>query len=197
LNSPKYDNCTVTSFDVALYATDNILILSLLNNIKSVNAVELGADLEATTDGGWTALQCAVEERHQVVSMLLDNGAESNTAGDDGGTPLHMAALAGPCSIVRLLLEKGASVDAKTDDDRTPLHYAAMGGYCGIARLLLVSGANPKAKNARGQVPLQTAAEHDHLAVLRLLINWTDPKTKQRASRELTPADGAMTASRR
>ena len=49
-----------------------------------------------------------------VVSYLLDKGANISSVTQRGETPLHYAARAGHPNIMRLLLDNGAQLDAKS-----------------------------------------------------------------------------------
>jgi len=49
-----------------------------------------------------------------IVSYLLDKGADPNSTTQRGETPLHYAARAGQPNIMRLLLDNGAELDAKS-----------------------------------------------------------------------------------
>ena len=49
-----------------------------------------------------------------MVTLLLDSGAELENHTRDGLTPLHCAARSGHDQVVDLLVERGAAVDSKT-----------------------------------------------------------------------------------
>ena len=66
--------------------------------------------------GGETPLHIALSHIHdQVVTLLLQHGAEVNKANSNGDTPLHRAAIHGRVSVLKLLLQHGASVNTAND----------------------------------------------------------------------------------
>ena len=73
-------------------------------------AINLGADLNATTLFSATVLQQAInEEKIEVVKLLLKNGADVNyRASDEDLTPLMYAINSGNTTMVTLLLDNGA-----------------------------------------------------------------------------------------
>jgi ankyrin repeat protein len=61
-----------------------------------------------------TALMCAAEFWHtEIVSLLIELGADIHAKDDDGKTALMSAAESGHTEIVSLLLDLGADIDAK------------------------------------------------------------------------------------
>lgn len=75
-------------------------------------AVQIGADLNATTMFTRTVLQEAIsEEKIDAVRLLLDNGVDVNyRVSDEDLTPLMYAINTGNKEIVSLLLENGADI---------------------------------------------------------------------------------------
>ena len=51
----------------------------------------------------------------QIVSLLLDNGADPNQKDIHGWTPLHRAALWGYVDIAKMLIENGANINASEE----------------------------------------------------------------------------------
>jgi hypothetical protein len=61
----------------------------------------------------------ALHDRLEVVSLLLDKGADVNRTSRDGGTALHAAAFLGRETVVKLLLEKGADAYLRNQNGQT------------------------------------------------------------------------------
>ncbi|KAJ3103168.1 hypothetical protein HDU96_009385 [Phlyctochytrium bullatum] len=115
-----------------------------------------------------------------MVSMLLQHGADPNLEGIDGETPLHAACRRIACgcdvSSIAILLKNGADELKYSAILAAPLHYvvAARGGdgpfRVKAARLLLESGADPDQPNARGRSPLHYACKYENDEMIRLLL---------------------------
>jgi ankyrin repeat protein len=105
---------------------------------------ERGADVNLPVpDTGETPLHAALcstrPAQHQVVKVLLANGADPNRAAKNavesgafmrdsrtkGETPLHRAAAFAGEDTIRLLLNAGAKIDAKDGNGDTPLSWAS------------------------------------------------------------------------
>jgi len=101
--------------------------------------LEHGADAQAKTDAGLTALHYAAFKGNlTTVRSFLEAGAAVNAADDRGLTPLMMAAnsKSKDPEVVRLLLDHGADIQAKDDLGRTPADWARIGGRPEIVKLL-------------------------------------------------------------
>ena len=107
----------------------------------------------------------------QVVSVLLELGADPVTPRHLGASPLHIACLSGFDNAVRMLL---SGLYYKVDDygeqirpgvhavdgfRRTPLHRASIKGHGQVAKTLLRFGADPLARDKSGKSSLQVALE--------------------------------------
>ena len=130
-----------------------------------------------------------------VVSTLIARGADVNSRGVDGITPLHCAILGGMMSTVRILLSKGADVKCQfvvnaSDSDGsagllaglcplgiTPLHMAAHVEEVNIEclGLLLAAGSNVNEQSSSGVTALHFAASRASVeATIFLLSNGAD-----------------------
>ena len=84
----------------------------------------------------------ASRENKEIVSLLLDRGADINAVGGDYGTALGAAAFTGEEKIVSLLLDRGADINAVGGKYGTALGVAAFTGEEKIVALLLDRGAD-------------------------------------------------------
>ena len=110
--------------------------------------LEAGADPNAASDGGSTALMLAIHDTDKT-RLLLEAGANPNVRPDDGRTALIIAASQfGSSAIVKLLLDRGANASAATANRTTSLRLAAGTGDAEVMRLLIERGANLKADAA-------------------------------------------------
>jgi ankyrin repeat protein len=68
--------------------------------------LEKGADVNAKTHDGHTALQLAAAKGHETVArLLLEKGADVNAETHDGDTALRLAARKGHKTVARLLTQ--------------------------------------------------------------------------------------------
>ena len=111
---------------------------------------------------------------HACVKLLIDRGANVNTAAtDDGTTSLFKACQNEHLEVARTLLESGAHVNKSTlDDGFQPLHAAAQSGNLDMVSLLVEFRAdvNVKSSDDREWTTLLMAAFHGHHDVIRYLI---------------------------
>ena len=76
-----------------------------------------GANLEAESQSGWTALFIATCNKYDNAAMfLLDHGARVDARAKGALTPLMFSALSGRDDVIRFLLCRGADIDARDED---------------------------------------------------------------------------------
>ena len=74
--------------------------------------LEKGADVNANTGDGKTALQAAARNGHAIVAgLLLDGGAEVDSEDSRGRTPLYWAVVTNHITVMGLLLARNANED--------------------------------------------------------------------------------------
>ncbi|XP_063047333.1 IQ motif and ankyrin repeat domain-containing protein 1-like [Engraulis encrasicolus] len=92
--------------------------LRLLNQLKMINCCDAN---------GNTPLSEAAGGGHpELITMLLERGADVNTKGAFGRTPIYRAAFGGHLGAVQTLLQSGADPRAHADDGSTPEQVASV-----------------------------------------------------------------------
>jgi uncharacterized protein len=104
--------------------------------------LELGADPNYPAQDGFPSLieTLATDrpDKHAVMTLLLDAGADVQQRGHNDWTPLHYAVVRRDLTAVTLLLARGADPAARTriDECSTPLEDAEAIGFSEAAALL-------------------------------------------------------------
>lgn len=133
-------------------------------------ALAQGADVNAKTREGWTALMAASlsADRVAVVRLLLARGADARARNGRGLTSLMYASGAGSEPVVRLLLTHGADVAVQDKEGgTTALMFAASAP---VTRLLLAWGAPVGTRDRTGRAALDYMVVPDNVASARLLL---------------------------
>jgi hypothetical protein len=152
---------------------EELLAAARKSEVEALKALlAKGADVNAKTAYGATALSYAADKGHvEVVKLLLDRGADVNVKDTFyGETPLGWAAYRGHAAVVKLLLDKGAAAKdgalmagvyqghgevvkavlekggVKTETLSSALETASKSGRADIVELLKKAGAVPPPK---------------------------------------------------
>ena len=113
---------------------------------------------------------------HEVVSRLLNEGAEVSSKNSDGNLGIHLSAVKGHEKVVAEFLRKGQDVNIRSGQfNSSPLMWAAQEGHTNVIRLLLDHGAQIDLHNEGGETALTIAAYNSHSeAVSELLLRGAD-----------------------
>lgn len=108
------------------------------------NLIQLGADVNAKTDSGFTVLHCACNN-YKMVDLLINEGADCDATTNCGNTCLILACYNNKHEIIRRLLRENIKLDVRNIYGKTPLIAYMMG--CGnkdteILQILIDSSAN-------------------------------------------------------
>jgi len=92
-----------------------------------------------------------MQGRADTTRLLLESGADIETKGTSGATPLYVACAFGRHLTARLLLDSGADLEAKTTSGLTPLLIAVFNAQAEAVKLLLEHGADAEATSNAGR----------------------------------------------
>jgi ankyrin repeat protein len=133
--------------------------------------LEHGADIDAESFGGMTALHFACSHEHlAVVNELLSPNASNGTTTTILGKRKSLA---------------GANIEAKEFYGDTPLHLASMHDSLAIVKALLSGGADILAVNSRGELPLHYAVSVGYPAIAKYLLQQLYATTRRLPLHEL------------
>ena len=173
---------------------------------SAIALLDAGADVNQTTEYGWTPLLTAVNNRNYLLaSMLLDRGANPNLANKGGWTPLYIATdnrnieggdypVPRPdiehLDLITKLLEKGANPNARVKENtltRTifTMQWFFEDGATAFARAAQSSDtALMKLLLEHGADPRLATANGDTAITLAGGIGWVEGVTYERSREE-------------
>lgn len=157
-----------------------LIIASENGDIETVRQLLAnGADANAMGPNSG-ALHCAVANGHrEIVTLLLDNGSNPNTADNQSYYPIHLAAAYKHINIVRDLIDRGAKLDVATSSGGTVLHVAAANNFHEIMDIAQIKNMPLEAKDHEQKTALNVAASFGNYAIgWRLVDARADVDTK-------------------
>ena len=124
-NAKPADPAIIPSFDNLKPKGDSIWSAAAEGNLNSVKKY-LAKGLDINAKGGSlkssALLSATLYDQVKMAEFLIQNGADVNAKGDDGGTALHAAAFLGQYEIAKLLIQNGADVNAKNNEGETVIN---------------------------------------------------------------------------
>lgn len=177
----SFDNPETLALARAIAAGDEAAVRALAGG---------GASLARQGKDGITLLQWSMlEDRPDMLRLLLELGADPAQIGYNGMTALHAAAGAQGKPFLRILLESGANPDLRDGRTEAPvIDQALMTGNRDAVFLLLADKANPNLADRQGDTPLHVAAQiSDYGSLLVLLEAGADPTIRNRAGQTFAP----------
>lgn len=145
-----------------------------------------GVDPNYTLSTGFTALFTAVNKKHhELMQLLLDNGADPDIATDgDRRTPLILAAKIGDPKSVELLLNAQADVNKTDAYGGSALTSAAAARFCSkedkesVLTLLLDAGINTNIETSFGYTAMEVAEQNDCQSAADFIRNYMEEQSK-------------------
>ncbi len=129
-----------------------------------------GIAINDADDRGTTPLHLAsAKGMTELVTLMLEKGADPKLVSSSYATALHSAAMNGHLAIARALVAKGADPLAATSQGATALHQVAYGNHTEFVSYLLSLNVNINAVNNYGQTPFHMAVLGNAQEAARLL----------------------------
>ncbi|KAL1021573.1 hypothetical protein UPYG_G00015040 [Umbra pygmaea] len=124
---------------------DNLTPLALAAETGHLNVVEVllqkGAKTQSQTEGS-LLFEAVASGNPDIVSLLLEYGADPNRPNHSGYLPIHCAAYHGHLLVLELLISVTV-MEAISRSGMSPLHSAAAGGHTQCLDVLLNAGYDP------------------------------------------------------
>ena len=134
--------------------------------------LDKGADLEAKSHNGGTALSINAGGSRPVIRLLLERGADVEVRNNRGESPLIKASRFPTADGVQLLLQYGADVDGQDwGCGNTALMRAIEEDRSETVKVLVEHGANLELTNNKGHTAFLIACELGLLDIARLLLD--------------------------
>lgn len=136
--------------------------------------ISAGADPKARAgdQNAWPVIMLAAESgTPEIISLLLEKGADPNVCDRFKDTPLMLASLRGHAQAVELLIKAGANINAQEiRRNNFPLLHAVSRGHTNAAAVLIKSGANVNQSDISGMTPLMSCSEKGYTEIAASLI---------------------------
>jgi ankyrin repeat protein len=129
--------------------------------------IRQGADVNAQSDGGETALMLAARAKDEqaavnTMTLLLAAAADPNLVSGGGNSPLMEAAYAGHATAILLLVQAGANVNHTNQYGETALLVGSLKmGTVAAVKALLAAGSDPKHEDKDGVTAADVARQHN------------------------------------
>lgn len=154
---------------------------------QSIRTLDVGSAREALARGApidgapgdtkhWRPLVLAIDRGSlELVTLLLEQGADPNVRSRDGEAALVVAIRGGKRAVVRALLSRRAQPSVRAKSGYSALMVAAQAGDEGIVRDLLRAGADASFVLDGGTSAASVARRFGHEAIYRRLVRAGSP----------------------
>ena len=138
---------------------------------EKVDVVKFILSLDTVLVDISSCIEAAVESGNiEMVSILLESGANPNIIGSKGSTPLQRASKNGHIAIVEKLIKYKADPNQVGVSGWTPLILASEQNHPKIVEILLSAGADVNVTMAGGWTALMFACAYNYPSIVSLLL---------------------------
>ncbi|MFY9221343.1 MAG: ankyrin repeat domain-containing protein [Blastocatellia bacterium] len=149
------------------------LILVGANANAKISTSLFDFDDEFTTTPLIHAVSNAKQQK-ELVTTLLKNGANVNTANDYGWTPIMEAVIKDDFETLKVLINYGADVNVITNQGWTPLMWAIKRSNLDIVKYLLNNKADTNMLTENGKTALHISIETGNAYITKQLLDYCD-----------------------
>ncbi len=170
------DSIASSTIDTSDYYPGDVsfnLIVAASNGFDKevLRLLNKGADINAETTEGVTALMYAVQNGYEnVVKILLLNGADPDLKPYKGPPALTLATCNNDAAISELLIRKGADINLQDYDGKTALMHATALGNIQMVDLLIYYETRVNSADKNGITALMIASYNGFVDIAKLLI---------------------------
>ncbi|MFT4553702.1 MAG: ankyrin repeat protein/serine/threonine protein kinase [Chlamydiales bacterium] len=133
--------------------------------------VDLGADINAKNDQGYTAAHLATEEGNlELLKRIAVLGADFEKRDKDGLGVAHLAVINNHEHILSYLKIISAKMNLQDNEGKAPIHYAAELGHYRSLEAFFNSIQHLEIRDTHGYRPIHYAAIEGRVDVVRLLL---------------------------
>ncbi|CAG8955093.1 hypothetical protein HYFRA_00007108 [Hymenoscyphus fraxineus] len=152
------------SFERAILDRD-VASGTTLTNVNNHTPLNSKNDIERLS-----SLRAVVAGDIDVLSQLVESGADLEYENEWGESLLALASRGGHTKVVEYLIQKGAALKSRSTAGWTPLHLAVGQGHVDIVRVLLAHGTPMNIQSSNGWIPLHLATWQGHINIVSILL---------------------------
>jgi hypothetical protein len=143
-----------------------------INYAKELLLQDINININYRNSFGQTLLILAVNfDFIEIVTLLLNNGADVNLFDNDGETALTRASFFGRRSIVDILVRHGADINHRTNSGSSAITLSGFNNDVDLIKILIKGGANINDSDKTKTTALMIATAWDNFEVCTFLVS--------------------------
>jgi len=151
-----------------------------VGNIQGLSSlIDGGENIDCRGEWDQSLLIKAIQGGHpSAAEFLIEKGANSKIADDEGGLPIHRAAMMGQLNVFQMLADN-TNINIRGRMGKTPLMWASNRGHLEVVKEAVARGANVNDQCDNGYTPLSYTMSAD---VAEFLLNvGANPNLRDKA----------------